>query len=68
VYGDPNANTSTATPVVSGLTTGNVQLTVTFTNGAPSSMNVAVTGFQLNTYIGKVTLSGKPYVAFPYMA
>jgi Flp pilus assembly protein TadG len=67
VYGDPNANTGTTTPVITGLTTSNVALTVTFTNGAPSSVTVNVTGFQVNTYIGKVTLNGKPYVWFPYV-
>ncbi|MCU1236160.1 MAG: TadE family protein [Candidatus Solibacter sp.] len=67
VYGDPSANTSTATPVVSGLTTSNVQLTVTFASGAPSTMTVSVTNFPLKTYLGSVTLTNKPYVWFPYL-
>ena len=67
VYGDPNADTTTATPVVSGLTTSNVSLTVTFANSAPSAMTVQITGFRVNSYIGKVTLNGKPYVWFPYV-
>jgi Flp pilus assembly protein TadG len=67
VYGDPAANTSTATPVVSGLATSNVALTVAFTNGAPSAMTVSITGFQVNSYIGKTTLNGKPYVYFPFI-
>ena len=64
-YGDPSG--STTTPVVSGLTPSNVTLTVTFTNGAPSAMTVAITNFKLPTYMGSFKLSGKPYVWFPYL-
>lgn len=67
VYGDPAADTATATPVVAGLTTANVQLTVTFTAGAPSAMTVSIVNFQLQSYTNKVTLNGKPYVWFPYL-
>jgi Flp pilus assembly protein TadG len=68
VYGDPNANTSTATPVVSGLTTSNVNLTVAFAaSGGPSTMTVSITNFQVNSYPTKVTLNGKPYVWFPFI-
>jgi len=68
VYGDPAADTSSATPVVAGLNTSNVKLTVTFTStGAPSAMTVSITGFVLKTYVGSVTLNNKPYVWFPYL-
>jgi Flp pilus assembly protein TadG len=67
VYGNPAANTSTATPVVAGLGTSNVRLTVTFKSGAPSTMTVAITNFQINSYINKTTLNGKPYVWFPFV-
>jgi Flp pilus assembly protein TadG len=67
VYGDPAADSSSATPVVAGLTTGKVQLNVTFTSGAPSAMTVSITNFQLQSYLAKVTLNGKPYVWFPYL-
>jgi Flp pilus assembly protein TadG len=67
VYGDPAADTSTATPVVSGLAPSNVQLTVAFTSGAPSAMTVSITNFQIQSYVRKVTLSGKPFVWFPYL-
>ncbi len=66
VYGDPAANTSTATPVAPNLTTGNVNLTVTFTNGAPSGMTVAITGYTLPAYLGNITLNNKPYAYFPF--
>ncbi len=67
VYGDPAADASTAKPIVPGLTTDNVQLAVTFTSGAPSSVTVSINNFRLPTYIGNMTLRGKPYVWFPYM-
>jgi Flp pilus assembly protein TadG len=66
VYGDPAANTATATAVVNGLTTSNVRLTVAFTNGAPTGMTVAITGFRVNAYLWPVTLNNKPYAWFPY--
>jgi hypothetical protein len=30
-------------------------------------MTVSITGFQVNSYIGKTTLNGKPYVYFPFI-
>lgn len=66
VYGDPAANTSTATPIVSGLTTSNVNLTVTFTTGVPTGMTVAITGYQVPSYMGQLTLNNKPYAWFPF--
>jgi Flp pilus assembly protein TadG len=67
VYGDPGADPTTATPVVAGLTTANVQLAVTFTSGAPSAMTVSITNFQLTSYITTVSLTGKPSVSFPFL-
>jgi Flp pilus assembly protein TadG len=67
VYGDPEADPSTATPLVPGLTTSNVNLIVTFSNNAPSAVTVQITGFQLPTYVGTVTLNGKPSVWYPYV-
>src|SRR5262249_35620747 len=63
LYGKPQTGTS---PVVSGLTTSNVSLTVTFTNGVPSSMKVAVTGYTINALFRTHTLTGKPAAIFPY--
>jgi hypothetical protein len=65
VYGDPNAATG-ATPLVSGLTTSNVSLTVQFTNNVPTGMTVAITGYQLPSYLGRITLNNKPYAWFPF--
>lgn len=63
LYGSPATGT---TPVVSGLTADNIILTVTFTNGVPSSMKVAVTGYTVNALFGIYTLNGKPAATFPY--
>jgi Flp pilus assembly protein TadG len=66
VYGDP-APSNTATPVAPGLTKGNVTLTVTFTSGVPTSIAVGISGYQMPTYFGNVTLSGKPTTSFPFV-
>lgn len=64
VYGDPTL--SSGTPVAPGLTTSNVSLTVTMTNGAPTAMTVSITGYRLPGY-WSANLDGKPYVWFPYL-
>lgn len=63
LYGSPKAG---ATPVLSGLTSANVTLTVTFANGVPESMTVAITGYTIDSLFGTFTLTGKPQVAYPY--
>ena len=67
VYGDPSADTSTATPKVTGLTTDNVVLTVAFSSGAPSTVTVAITNFTVRAYTQTVNLTNHPYVWFPYV-
>jgi Flp pilus assembly protein TadG len=64
VYGDPSGGT---TPLVTGLTTSNVSVAATFTNGVPSAVSVYITGYPLPTYYGSKTLNTNPYVWFPYM-
>lgn len=63
VYGSPTAGTSPALP---GLTTGNVNLTVTFTNGVPSAMMVSVTGYTIYSVFANSPLSNKPQVTYVY--
>jgi Flp pilus assembly protein TadG len=63
LYGSPTAGTS---PVVRGLTTGNVSLTVTFKNGVPSAMTVAISGYIIDSVFRKTTLSNKPRVTYAY--
>lgn len=63
LYGSPVAGTS---PVLSGLTSGDVNLTVTFANGVPSSMQVSISSYTINALFGTYTLTGKPRVTYPY--
>jgi len=57
VYGDPNANPATATPVAAGLTTSNVQVDYANFNGIQLSAraSVSITGYQFKF---SVTLIG----------
>ncbi len=50
VYGDPNANPATATPLVNGLTTGNVAVEYKNFNGIllSSQATVSITNFKFN--------------------
>ena len=66
VFGDP-APANGATPVAPGLTTDKVTVTVTFTSGVPTSMAVGISGYQMPTYFGNVSLSGKPTTSFPFV-
>ena len=70
VYGD-STPANGAVPVVPGLTTGNVALTVTGsgtgTLTAPAQMTVTISGFTVNSVFGTWTISGKPTCTFPYM-
>jgi Flp pilus assembly protein TadG len=64
LYGSTTAGTS---PVLPGLTTSNVTLTVTFTNGIPTAMTVAITGYTVNSVFTTFTLNNKPQVTCPYL-
>ncbi len=66
VYGDP-APPNGATPVAPGLTTNDVSVTVTWVNSAPTAMTVSITGYQIPTYFGNTTLTGKPTTTFPFV-
>jgi len=68
VYGDPSPPNSPAPVAVApGLTTNNVVLTVTFTSGVPTRMNVAINNYKFPAYFYNVTLSSKPTTWFPYV-
>ena len=55
-----------ATPVLSGLTAGNVILVVTFTNGVPSGMTVSISRYTINSVFATTTLTNKPQVTYAY--
>jgi len=68
VYGDPTGTNTT--PVVKGLGTGNVSITIgsigsgsTFT---PTSVTVAINNYTINGVTGKYTLTSKPAVTYPF--
>ena len=63
VYGRPTGGTI---PVVRNLGTSNVVLTVTFANGVPALMTVAVTGFRIDSVFSTTTLTNKPLVTYTY--
>jgi Flp pilus assembly protein TadG len=69
VYGDPNAANG-ARPVVPGLTTAHVQLTVTGSLAgsltAPTAITVSINGFNIDAVFGSLNLDGKPKASFPY--
>jgi Flp pilus assembly protein TadG len=62
VYGTPTTGTKTLVP---SLQTSQVQLTVSFNNGVPSTMKVAIQSYPLNAIFKTFTLS-KPEATYPY--
>ena len=64
LYTDPAGGTN---PITQGLTTANVAVTMIFTNGVPSAVTVAITGYDLPQIISSVRLTNKPQVQFPYL-
>lgn len=63
LYGSSTAGTSPALP---GLTTTNVNLTVTFANGVPSAMTISISGYSINSIVATSTLTNKPKVTYAY--
>lgn len=63
VFGNPAGGT---TPVVPGLKPENIQVSMTFLNGAPATVRVGVTNFTMNAVVKRITVS-KPYSVFPYL-
>jgi len=63
VYGDPSGS---GTPVVSGLTTGQIGLTVTMDKGVPDMITVSITNFAIDTVITTLNLANKPSAAFRF--
>ncbi|HEV3201995.1 MAG TPA: TadE/TadG family type IV pilus assembly protein [Bryobacteraceae bacterium] len=63
LYGSPAMG---SLPALSGLSAGNVNLTVTFANGVPSSIQVSISGYTIDALFRTYTLTGKPQVTYPY--
>jgi|SRR5579884_572119 len=66
VYADPNPAQG-ATPIVKGLTTSNVNLTVLCSGQQPMQMTVSIVNFSIDAVFGTVTLNNKPSESFPYL-
>ena len=56
-----------ATPILHGLSTSNVNLTVLANGSAPLQMTVSISSFSLDAVFGTITLNGNPSVSFPYL-
>ena len=63
VYGDPSGSGS---PVVSGLTTDKIGVSVTMDKGVPDMITVSVTSFSIDTFVKTLSLSNKPSAAFRF--
>ncbi len=64
-YGDPTGTSTT--PVAPNLKPSNVALTVTFSNGVPSQMQVSITGYSINSVVSSQTLTNKPLATYPFL-
>ncbi len=64
-YGDPTGTTTT--PIAPGLTPSKVVLTVTFSNGVPSQMQVSISGYSINSVFSSQTLTNRPSATYPYL-
>jgi Flp pilus assembly protein TadG len=63
VYGDPAGG---QIPVAKSLTPSNVNVTVTFTNGAPEMMTVSIQNYTLDAFLRTFTLN-RPSASFSYV-
>ena len=64
VYGDPSA--TTGTPLVPGLSSSNVNVSVTLSNGIPVDVTVKIVNFSFSTIFSIVPFDGKPRVTVAY--
>ena len=63
LYGSPTAG---ANATIADVAATNIVLTVTFANGVPSTMAVAINGYTIDTPFSSSTLANKPQATFPY--
>jgi Flp pilus assembly protein TadG len=66
VYGDARPEPG-AQPIVRGLKPEHVRVEwVAGEDGAPSAVDVAITGYKVDAIFGTMTLDGRPAVEFPF--
>ncbi|HXA68296.1 MAG TPA: TadE/TadG family type IV pilus assembly protein [Bryobacteraceae bacterium] len=66
VYSNPSP-ANNATPILRGLSTSNVNLSVSANGGSPTQMTVSISNFSIDAVFGTVVLNGNPSVSFPYL-
>jgi Flp pilus assembly protein TadG len=64
VYGNPAGGTQ---PVVPGLTTQNVSVSMAFELGVPREVNVKVTSYQASAAVAMLRFNSKPSVSMPFV-
>jgi Flp pilus assembly protein TadG len=67
VYGDPAGAVNGAKPIIPGLTTAHVLVTVQFTNSVPSTVMVCINGFRIDSILGNWVANRKPQATFTYL-
>jgi Flp pilus assembly protein TadG len=66
VYANPNPANG-ASPILRGLSTSKVNVTVLTGGSTPLQMTVSISGFSLDAVFGTINLNGNPSVSFPYL-
>ncbi|MEK7408295.1 MAG: TadE/TadG family type IV pilus assembly protein [Acidobacteriota bacterium] len=64
LYGNPGGGTQ---PVVPGLTTANINVTMTMDLNVPYQVTVAIGSYQIDAIFTRIDLTGKPKAAFNYV-
>ena len=67
VYGHPAGAGEGRSPLVTGLTTEHVKVSVAFQNDMPSSVVVSISGLRLDAIFGTWNANGKPKATFQYV-
>lgn len=63
VYANPNGGT---TPIIPGLTTDKIVLSVAMYSGTPDMITVTVSSFQIDAVVARITLAGKPSSSYRF--
>ena len=64
-YGDPTGTNTT--PIAPNLSPSNVSVSVTFSNGVPSQMSVAISNYTIKAAVANITLTNKPEMSYPFL-
>ncbi|MBI3210782.1 MAG: pilus assembly protein [Candidatus Solibacter usitatus] len=64
LYGNPSG---TGAQIVQGLNANNISVSVTMDNNVPSTVNVKVTSYSIDTIFKTFTMTNKPSASFTYV-